>query len=903
VGRGSARRERADPPDRREREGRGVAGEDDDGLVRGLDQAEAPLVGGHEPAGAPPDPRAGAAQPQDGVLEGGVHLLRRARVGGRELDQEEPPGGVRVLAARPLVRHGRTLAASRSGDIGRNPDGGTDTRPEPYGIATVASVSRPGSPPGGLRLPAERSSFVGRRAELAQVRRLLSGSRVVTLLGPGGVGKTRLALRAAADLRRSFPDGVTMADLAPVSDPATVVAQVAGALDVRDLSGQWLPTRIAEVVADRQVLLVLDNCEHLRDAAAVLVDALVTACPRLRVLATSRVPLDVDGEALLTVPPLPLPSAGGASGDAVRLLVERATAAVPDLSVRPEDAVVLADVCRRLDGLPLAIELAAVRLRTLGPAELLARLDDRFDLLTRTGAAVPGRHRTLRATMQWSADLLGEHERALWRRASVFAGEFDLAAAEAVCADAELPPGEVLTALGRLVDASLLQPVPASGVRRFRMLESVRAYGRELLAASGEERRLRLRHRDWCAGLAAAASASYVGPGQVAALDALAAVHAELGEALGASLHVPDDAERGLALAGDLWLYWDARGHLGEGRRWLAALLDACPVASPARARGLLAAGYLALGATDPATAVPLLEEAREVAAAVGADLTGALAVQFLGQAALFRGDLVEADRLLRAAADRHAGVDPRYRAFCWADIGMVALLAGDRGGAGEAFERSLALGEGGDPWSRSHALWGLGLVRLADGDADDAVRLERDALRLMRVVDDRSGTALCVEGLAWAAAARREWDRAARLEGAADAVWRSIPARLPGPLTAWRETWTAPAVRALGERRWTALRRDGARLDRAAVVAVALHESTEGPSPRTEEAQAPLTPRQREVAELVTRGLTDREIAERLVISPRTAESHVEQILTRLGFRSRSEIAAWTAERAAVER
>ncbi len=761
-------------------------------------------------------------------------------------------------------------------------------------------MARPGSPAGTLRLPAERSSFVGRRAELAQVRRLLSGSRVVTLLGPGGVGKTRLALRAAADLRRSFPDGTTSADLAPLSDPAAVVAQVAGALDVRDLSGQWLPARIAEVVDDRQVLLVLDNCEHLRDAAAVLVDTLVTACPRLRVLATSRAPLDLDGEALLTVSPLPLP-ADGAAGDAVQLLVERATAAAPDLALRPEDAAVLADVCRRLDGLPLAIELAAVRLRTLSPGELLARLDDRFGLLARTGAAVPERHRTLRATMQWSADLLDGSERALWRRASVFAGEFDLAAAEAVCADGALPANSVLRALGRLADASLLQSVPAPGVRRFRMLESVRAYGRELLAASGEEREVRVRHREWCAGLARGAAAEYVGPGQVAALDALEAVHDELGEALGASLLVPGDAERGLDMAADLWLYWAARGHLGEGRRRVAALLEACPEPTPARARGLLAAGYLALAATDPASAVPLLEEARDLASAVGPALTGALAVQFLGQAALFRGDLAGADRLLRTAADAHARIDPRYQAFCWADIGMVALLADDRTAAAQAFERSLVLSEGGDPWSRSHALWGLGLVRLADSRPDDAVGLERDALRLMRLVDDRSGTALCVEGLAWAAAAERDWDRAARLQGAADAVWRSIPARLPEPLRTWRESWSGSAVRALGERHWSALHREGAELDRAAAVALALDERAPAPARAAETAAARLTPRQREVAALIARGLTDREIADRLVISPRTAESHVEQILTRLGFRSRAEIAAWTAQRATV--
>ncbi|PRY43260.1 putative ATPase [Geodermatophilus tzadiensis] len=757
-------------------------------------------------------------------------------------------------------------------------------------------MARPGARDGTLRLPAERSSFVGRRAELAEVRRLLSAARLGTLVGPGGVGKTRLALRAAADVRRSFPDGVTLADLTPVSDPSSVVERVAAALDVRDVSGSWLPARVAEVVGNRQVLLVLDNCEQVRDAAAVLVDTLLAACPRLSVLATSRVPLDVDGEALLAVPPLPVPPAGGPSGpdDAVQLLVQRAEAAVPGLALTPADAEVLADVCRRLDGLPLAVELAAVRLRTLTPAELAARLDDRFALLARSGTAGAERHRTLRATVQWSADLLAPAERVLWRRASVFAAGFDLAAAEAVCADGVLPAPAVLAALDRLAEASLLVGTRVGDGRRFRMLETVRAYGRELLAGSGEEAALRRRHRDWCAGVVSAAAAEFTGPAQVAALDAVDAVHAEVGEALQWGLGVPGEAEHGLALAADLWLYWAARGHLGEGRRHLAALLAACPRPTSVRARGLLAAGYVELTATDADAAVPLLEQARDLGAVTGPAQVPALATQFLGQAALFRGDLAAADRLLREAAAALASTDPRHEAFCWADVGVTAFLAGDLPAAAAAFERGLALGA--DPWTRSHALWGLGLVRLAAGAPAEAAGSEHAALQLMREVDDRSGTALCVEALAEVAAAERDWERAARLAGAADGVWRSIPAVLPAPLRGRREECARAAVQALGERRWAALHREGAALSRAAAVALALGDRSPVPAPRTE--ADPLTPRQREVAELVAQGLTDREIASRLVISPRTAESHVEQILARLGFRSRAEIAAWTAAR-----
>ncbi|WP_448611466.1 ATP-binding protein [Geodermatophilus sp. URMC 60] len=744
-------------------------------------------------------------------------------------------------------------------------------------------------PAAGSRLPAERSSFVGRRTELARLRGLLAESRLVTLVGPGGVGKTRLALRAADELRRSFPDGVALADLTAVPDPALAAAQVAAAFDVRDSTGRWLPASLADVLGERRVLLVLDNCEHLRDACAVLLDALTPACPGLSVLATSRTPLDLPGEVLCVVPPLPV----GAGSEAVSLLRERARAAAPDLAPTPADDGTLAELCRRLDGIPLAIELAAVRLRTLTPAELLDRLDDRFGLLRRPGPAGPDRHRTLRATMEWSADLLGERERLLWARAAVFTGGFDLAAAAAVCADDGLLEEDLLDAIGGLVDASLLTVVRNGTGSRFGMLETVRAFGRELLVASGEAAAVRRRHRDWCARLVADAAAEFLGPGQVAAFDRLAAVHAELAGAVEHCLRTPGEEAAGLATVADAWLYWAARGHLGEGRRWLDLLLRAVPAPGPERARGLVVAGYLALVATDPETAVPLLEEGLRTARELDRPAVAALATQYLGQAALFRGDLPAADRLLRAAAAGHEAAGAPAGAFCWADVGVVALLAGDLASADAAFGTSLAAAA--DPWTRSHALWGQGLVRLAGGDPAAATRLEEQALRLMRAVDDRSGVALCVAALGWTAAARGDAGTAARLAGAADAVWRSVPARLPEPLTAPDDHWTGVARRALGEQRWAARYAEGSALERAAAVALALGEEAAARTP-VPPPSGPLTRRQQEVADLVAEGLTDREIAARLVISPRTAESHVEQILTRLGFRSRAQIAAWTA-------
>lgn len=358
----------------------------------------------------------------------------------------------------------------------------------------------------------------------------------------------------------------------------------------------------------------------------------------------------------------------------------------------------------------------------------------------------------------------------------------------------------------------------------------------------------------------------------------------------------PGEQEAGLRIACDLWLYWGARGHLSEGRRLVEALLAACPHNSSERARGLAVAGFLALGATDPDAAVPLLQEALALAEAGNQPFAAALATQYLGQAALFLGELPRADQLLRRAAARYREVDPRHSAFCLADVGVAALFAGSLETAEQALHESLNLNEGGDPWTRSHALWALGLVRLHADDAAEAGRLEQSALRLMREVDDRSGVARCVDAISWAAAAQRDSDRAALLSGAADAIWRSIPAVPPVPLTGYRDRYLARARRTVGEHRWSARHREGTGLDRGEAVSLALGEAApELPRMVPPQASA-LTKRQREVAVLVAQGLTDREIAEQLVISPRTAESHVEQILARLGFRSRAEIAAWTA-------
>jgi non-specific serine/threonine protein kinase len=746
-------------------------------------------------------------------------------------------------------------------------------------------------------LPVERTSFVGRRTEIKRIRQLLTGARLVTLVGLGGVGKTRLAIRVAGQMRHITPAGICFVDLALVRDPALLPQQLAASLDLRDSSPRWLVASITEVLGTRQMLVVLDNCEHLRDACAILVDALLSDCPKLRVLATSRRPLDVTGEVRFVVPPLPTTASdehpSGGLSDAIELLVDRAKAVIPEFEVTDANATDLAGLCRRLDGLPLALELAAVRLRTLTPAQITDRLSDRLDLLQHVRPAVPERLQSLPAALEWSYRHLRPSEQILWQRATVFVGDFDLAAAEAICADPALPRDTIMDALDGLVDASVLGVIRRPDTVRFRMLETIRFFGSQLLERSDGRTTTARRHRDHYAQMAA--DVDWVGPEQVAHLNRLAEEHGQLRAALEFSADTPDEAPAGLRLAADLWLYWQARGQLGEGRRWLTRLLANCAEPTATRAKGLAVAGYLAVTQSDSLAATALLHEAHDIASSIDEPEIAVFATQYLGLVELFRGNHDDAERLLRTAVDdrRRLGQD-RFAAFAMADVGAAAFFRGDLDTAATAYIESLALNAGGDPWTRSHALWGLGLVRWRTGALAEAQHLQQEALALIRAVDDRSGIALGIHALAWLAAAQGDWRRAARLSGAAEATWRSIPARSPEPLRPYIDDCTRQGRQALGAARWQADYDQGGSLHREAALVLALGEAPPAtPLPSDGE---PLTRRQREVAQLVAQGLTDREIAARLTISIRTAESHVEQILARLGFRSRAQVAAWVA-------
>ena len=465
-------------------------------------------------------------------------------------------------------------------------------------------------------LPVGVTRFVGRRRELAEVRQLLVQTRLVTLTGVGGVGKTRLAVEAAGQVRHAFPDGMWMADLSAVADPSQVPQAVVNALGIIDQSTRPAAEKITGHLADAVALIVLDNCEHLADACAALVSRLLSQTRSVRVLATSRRPLGITGEHLLTVPPLKVPGpevatqpvAALSQYDAVTMLADRTAALRPGFAVTEENAAAAVRVCAQLDGLPLAIELAASRLRSLSLEQLADRLEHRFTVLNRGSPAAQPRQQTLHAVFDWSYSLCSAAERLLWARLSVFSGTFDLDAAEAVCEGPGLPASAILDELDRLVAQSIVLAELRGSRMRFRLLETIRQYGRERLAEAGEEEALRLRHRDFYLALAQRLAGQWYGPRQEEGLARLRDDHANLQVALEFSAADSADPRVALDFTVALRNHWYADGYLAEGRRWLdRALAISGQDAGVARVHALWAAAWVCLlqgddtGRQDPA--------------------------------------------------------------------------------------------------------------------------------------------------------------------------------------------------------------------------------------------------------------------------------------------------------------
>ncbi|MFC9790458.1 ATP-binding protein [Rhodococcus sp. NPDC127528] len=757
-------------------------------------------------------------------------------------------------------------------------------------------------------LPHELTNFVGRRRELAEVRRLLSESRLVTLTGMGGVGKTRLALRVAANLQEDFEDGVWLVELGALAEPHLLADTVAAALGLRErLARSPLPL-LVDFLVGRRALIVLDNCEHLVAEVAEFTKAVLSACPEVQILATSREALGADGEAVLRVPPLTVPDPDTAASlrglsryEGVVMFEARARSAVPGFSLTVDNQDTVAEICQRLEGLPLAIELAAARLRALSLKQILVRLTDRYRLLTAGNRVAPSRQQTLRLCIDWSHDLLGERERTLWRRLAVFAGGFELDAAAEVSGFTD---GELVDVLASLLDKSILIREEAGEVARYRMLETIREYGLEKLTEAGESALLRQRHHDWCVRLTLQADAEWIGKRQLDWIARFDRTRADLRGALEFSVTAAAEPDAALHMIAGIYPYWVSRGLYSEGRYWIERALaraDGAPAAS--RVTVLCLGSMLALMQGDVQAAQVWTDVALPLAESEDDPAVSAFAVSANGYLATFAGDFARATECFEESLltlRTEGGLLPRVGTLV--GLAMACGLSGDSARAIACHEEVIALtASHGESMYRSYSLSMLGLAVWERGDTKRAARLIEEAMRLTRLVDDPLGLAMCLEILGWLAADRPE--RAAVLMGASAWVGEAAgsPTIVVRDLFGHHDRIVRESTDALGQKAFEAAFARGRDLGGDAAIAYALGDQTSA-EPRASGPSVRLTRRQREIAELVAQGLTNKAIAQQLVISQRTAEGHVENVLTKLGFTTRAQIAAWVVAGAGQE-
>jgi predicted ATPase/DNA-binding CsgD family transcriptional regulator len=736
-----------------------------------------------------------------------------------------------------------------------------------------------------------RSEFVGRRAELDSIAVLVDAQRLVTLTGVGGVGKTRLAIRSSNNYAKRHDVRSWFVPLDTVAEPALLPLAVVSALGLTDQSARAPLEVIVDALSECDALVVLDNCEHVIAAASTFADQLLDALPRLRLLATSRRPLDLAGEHIFAVPPLSLTEDDGRSSDALLLLDSRARAAgAPGLTSR-EDELAAIELCRSLDGLPLAIELAATRLRTLTITEMMGRLSSRFSLLENGPRNSTLRQRTLRAVVDWSYELCDPGQRDLWERLSVFSGGFALSAAIAV---ADIPAEMTVNILDQLVAQSVIEADHESG--RFRMLETIRGYGRERAEASGNWSPAVRRHLDHIRHTAATIRGTWWGPGQADKLARLRADRAEVQSALvTAAMLEPDIA---LELFSDLRYHWAVGGFLREGRAWATRVLAAGSTNTARRLPALVTAAWLCLLQGDRAEAGELMSSAESLAAtvsvtAVSPETKIATLIElprWRGTEAMFSGDPERAEkffsRSIRAAL---AGGRPEEAMLSQFQL-TTARTHLHRPDAAAPAADALQLAESiGETWMRSHALWSLALAAFVVSDLAGAESNVRDALQVEQGFDDPVGLCLMLEMLCWINVRRGANDRAAMLLGAVATQWRRIGSDISvhGPqLAAHHDQCVATARERLGPRLFAKILDEGSRLTPQDAVDLAIAFSP--PS------SGSLSAREKEVASGIHRGLSNREIGDELVLSVRTIDTHVQRIFAKLGVASRSQVAAW---------
>jgi len=749
-------------------------------------------------------------------------------------------------------------------------------------------------------LPAELTSFVGRRRELGEIRKKLTAARLVSLVGPGGAGKSRLALRTAADLARGFADGAWWVELAEVRDGALVANSVVAALDLRDQAGTRPAQILASYLREKRLLLVVDNCEHLLGEAAQLVADVLRAAPNVRVITTSREPLQVPGEQVVAVPPLELPAGDGTESlarlrqnEAVMLFTERAAAASGAFELTTENRAAIVGLCRRLDGLPLAIELAAVRTRALAVEQILERLSDRFALLTGGSRVALPRHQTLETTIDWSYELLGEGEQALLRRLCVFAGRFTLAEVEAVCTSDDLPAADTMTSL---VDKSLVTKQDVGGLACYRLHETMRDYATLKLRDAREEMVLEER----CLEYYRATCLQSVDQARYRLVDWLAWAELEI-DNIRAVLHqcvARGDLARGLDIAASMGYYWITHGTT-ESTWWLDQLLGAEDAGPATKVRAYYLRGWLSLLQADAATARPWIARAVTTARATRQLTKLSESLSLAATVESVAGDLEAARRYIEQAEEITHGLGDFPATIELLLSGAVlALVEGDLDTARAVSLEGLRLSrEAGDLYQVEAMLGNLGMVGVLAGDLRTAKSRFVESLQVARQIDNRLGQYWRLAGLGWHAANSGQLRVAARLLGAAEAVATGAGADIMGPAVPLLAEARESAIGALGTAKFESEFESGKHMSRDMAVRLALGEST----PDELGAPDPVVPgllpkRQAEVAQLIAEGLSNRQIGGRLFISEATVATHVRGIMNKLGFNSRAQIASWIA-------
>jgi predicted ATPase/DNA-binding CsgD family transcriptional regulator len=763
-------------------------------------------------------------------------------------------------------------------------------------------MARPSRRAGNL--PAEATSFIGRRRELVELKQKLREARLVTLVGPGGVGKTRLAIRIAADLDRGFRHGGWLVELAELRDPMLVSNAVMAALDLRDQSGADPLTLLLSYLKERDLLLVIDNCEHLLDATRQLLATVMNAAPGIRVLATSREPLSIPGEHVVPVPPLELPTAQGEEplhrireNEAVTLFVERAAAASGGFELTGGNRAAVVDVCRRLDGLPLAIELAAVRTRVLGIEQIRDRLNDRFSLLTGGGRPALPRHQTLGTTIDWSHELLSGRERILFRRLCVFAGRFTLDDVQGICTPAgSAERADALNALSSLVDKSLVTKEEIRGVAVYRLHETMREYAVLKLKEAGEEEAT----GEHCTAYYQSRCRQSAVESRYQLAEWLGWMDLEIDNIRAVLSHclARRDAARGIDLVTAVAWYWIVRATT-EGVRWLDAFAAFGRSNPEAQFWAYFLRGFLAVLKADAAAAPQPLERAVAAARELKQPAMLAHALSIASVAANLSGDRPAATRLLDEARSLAPDLeDVSARLSVLQARALDGFFEGDIEAVRVVALEGVRLGrESGDLYSLEMMLLNLGGTYLFAGDLEQAKRFYTEALKIARRIDDRVAEYAVLDSLGCVACASGEARLGAQLIGAAETIRTQAGAQLIPILLPLLAQAEQSAIAALGESAFQAAVEAGRRLGREEAIRLALHEPAQPVTKVTRPQDGELRllgRRQADVARLLAEGLSNKQIGARLFISERTVDSHVRSILNKLGFDSRAQIASW---------